>query len=115
MASDKGDAFKRFKRGVCPGRDFDQSVKSFVLAIQSRGCFVLCRGGCCGVPDGGFPTISTSDGSCGTGTTRGRCSERGRAVDEEVLAFFSFFQLLCMEWIFDFVVVSPVWEWGFSL
>ncbi|MQM00049.1 hypothetical protein Taro_032779, partial [Colocasia esculenta] len=54
LASDRGDTFKGFKRGVCLGRDFDQSVKSFVSAIQSRGCSVRRRGGCCGVPDGGF-------------------------------------------------------------
>ncbi|MQL70066.1 hypothetical protein Taro_002350 [Colocasia esculenta] len=86
LASDMGDAFKGFKRGVCPGRDFDQSVKSFVSARQSRGCYVRRRGGCYGVPDGGFPTISTSGGPCGTGTTRGRRSEHGCAIGEEVLA-----------------------------
>ncbi|MQM04221.1 hypothetical protein Taro_037012 [Colocasia esculenta] len=29
--------------------------------------------------------LSTSGGSCGAGTMRGRCSERGRAVGEEAL------------------------------
>ncbi|MQM07978.1 hypothetical protein Taro_040827 [Colocasia esculenta] len=44
LASDRGDAFKGFKRGVCPGRDFDQCVKSFILARQSKGCSVQRRG-----------------------------------------------------------------------
>ncbi|MQM03704.1 hypothetical protein Taro_036493 [Colocasia esculenta] len=45
LASDKGDAFKEFKRGVCPGRDFDQCDKSFVSARQSREGSVRRRGG----------------------------------------------------------------------
>ncbi|MQM18826.1 hypothetical protein Taro_051823 [Colocasia esculenta] len=44
LSSDRGDAFKGFKRGVCPGRDFSLSVKSFVLARQSRGGSVRRRG-----------------------------------------------------------------------
>ncbi|MQM19714.1 hypothetical protein Taro_052725 [Colocasia esculenta] len=48
LASDRGDAFKGFKRGFCPGRDFNQSFKSFVSARQSRGGSVWRRGGCCG-------------------------------------------------------------------
>ncbi|MQL71394.1 hypothetical protein Taro_003718 [Colocasia esculenta] len=44
MASDKGGAFKRFKRGVCLGRDFECNVKSFVSARQSRGGSVRRRG-----------------------------------------------------------------------
>ncbi|MQL77297.1 hypothetical protein Taro_009704 [Colocasia esculenta] len=54
LASNRGDAFKGFKRGVCPGCDFDQSVKSFISARQSRGCSVWRRGGCCGAFHGGF-------------------------------------------------------------
>ncbi|MQL90895.1 hypothetical protein Taro_023497 [Colocasia esculenta] len=42
----------------------------------------------------GFPAISASSGSCGVGTTRGRCSECGRAVGEEVLACFGVFYRL---------------------
>ncbi|MQM08805.1 hypothetical protein Taro_041667 [Colocasia esculenta] len=39
------DAFKRFKHGDCRRRDSECNVKSFVLARQSRGCFVRRRGG----------------------------------------------------------------------
>ncbi|MQM03825.1 hypothetical protein Taro_036614 [Colocasia esculenta] len=49
LASGMEDAFKGFKRGVCPRRDFDQSVRSFVSARQSRGGSVRRRGGCCDV------------------------------------------------------------------
>ncbi|MQM11843.1 hypothetical protein Taro_044754 [Colocasia esculenta] len=45
LASDREDAFKGFKRGFFPGRDFNQSVKSFVLARQRRGGSVRRRGG----------------------------------------------------------------------
>ncbi|MQM07908.1 hypothetical protein Taro_040755 [Colocasia esculenta] len=44
LVSDKGDMFKGFKRGVYPGCDFDQSVKSFISARQSKGCSVQRKG-----------------------------------------------------------------------
>ncbi|MQL70588.1 hypothetical protein Taro_002905 [Colocasia esculenta] len=79
LASDRGDVFKEVKCSVCSGRDFECNVKSFV---RGRSC--------CGF-SGDFRWISASDGSCGAGTTRGRCSERGHAIDEEVLACFGVF------------------------
>ncbi|MQM05044.1 hypothetical protein Taro_037850 [Colocasia esculenta] len=85
LASDSKDAFKEVKRGVYFGCDLQKCDKSFISARQSRGGSVRRRGGCCGTFHGGFPVILASGGSCGTGTTRGRCSEHGRAIGEEAL------------------------------
>ncbi|MQM21156.1 hypothetical protein Taro_054190, partial [Colocasia esculenta] len=51
--------------------------------------------------------VEASGGSCGAGTTRGWHPERGRAVDEEVLAFFGFFQLAWTCGVCDL----QVWCW----
>ncbi|MQM02614.1 hypothetical protein Taro_035382 [Colocasia esculenta] len=91
LLSDRGDVFKGFKRGVCPGPNFGQSVKSFVSARQSKGCSVRHRGDAVKLLWRGFPLISTSGSLCGAGTMRGRCSEHGRAIGEGVLACFSIF------------------------
>ncbi|MQL90919.1 hypothetical protein Taro_023521 [Colocasia esculenta] len=45
LASDMGGTFKGFKRGFCPGRDFNQSFKCIVSVRQSRGGSVRRRGG----------------------------------------------------------------------
>ncbi|MQL94474.1 hypothetical protein Taro_027125, partial [Colocasia esculenta] len=45
LASDRGDAFKEVKCGVCPGHNLQKCDKSFVSARQSRGCSVRRRGG----------------------------------------------------------------------
>ncbi|MQL80252.1 hypothetical protein Taro_012694 [Colocasia esculenta] len=91
LASDRGDTFKGFKCSVCPGCDFDQSVKSFVSARQSRGGSVRCRGGATVASPMDFWRFRHREGSCGMGTTRGRCSKRGRAVGEEILVCFGVF------------------------
>ncbi|MQL73762.1 hypothetical protein Taro_006122 [Colocasia esculenta] len=85
LASGRGDVFKKVKRSVCPGSDMQKCVKSFVSARQSKGGSVRCRGGAVVASPVIFWWISASGGSCGAGTTRGRCSERGRAVGEEAL------------------------------
>ncbi|MQL89015.1 hypothetical protein Taro_021575 [Colocasia esculenta] len=86
VALSKVEAFKGFKRGVCLGRDFNQNFKCIVSARQSRGGSVRHRGDAVKLLRRGFPSISTSVGSCGAGTTRGRRPERGCSVNEEVLA-----------------------------
>ncbi|MQM03158.1 hypothetical protein Taro_035933 [Colocasia esculenta] len=91
LASDRGDAFKEVKRGICPRRDLQKCDKSFVSVRQSRGCSIRCKRRCCGASPEDFQRFLLSDGSCGTGTTRGRCSERGRAVGRRLWAFFDVF------------------------